>query len=152
MVIFTKKFGTLDPPPTHSLGQSKKTDFSWTLSLIFTIDQQQARGIPHYQSGAGEGERPSVEEESDDDNCLRGSFAWAGVGDGGCLWLWGRGSTTRRAVWYCSLTIKVVITYRPLSIVTNSITYCMYILKYFVVESKVTYFSVKINSLFMLGI
>ena len=57
--------------------------------LSFLIDQQQARGIPHNQSGAGEGERPSVEEESDDDNCLRrreeGCFAWGGVVGGGCL-------------------------------------------------------------------
>ena len=35
MVIFTKKFGTLDPPPIHSLEQSpKKTVFFWAPSLI----------------------------------------------------------------------------------------------------------------------
>ena len=48
------------------------------------IDQQQARGIPHNQSGAGEGERPSVEEEGDDDDRLRGGeegllcLGWSG--------------------------------------------------------------------------
>ena len=41
------------------------------------------------------------------------------------------------------ITIEVVITYRPLSIVTqHNLLFIMFILKYFVVESEVTYCSV----------